>query len=304
MLVLLHFHSAGYTAFQVASLFLLYEIFGIITNLGGGWIAAHFGLKSTLVGGLVVQILALVMLANLSSTWSFSLSIVYVMIAQALSGIAKDLTKMSAKSGIKFLVPKNAPSRLFKWVAILTGSKNALKGIGFFLGGFLLSEFGFINSLYIMAGTLTLITLTTTCGLKSGLGKMKSKVKIQTLFSMSRDINFLSAARFFLFGARDVWFVVALPVFLQEVLGWGFKETGSFLALWVIGYGFIQSLAPVFFRKSWLAHDANGGNLQFWAVLLALIPAGIAILLTSGKFDPSQVVIIGLMLFGVVFSIK
>ena len=304
MLVLLHFHDLGYGAFQIASLFLFYEFFGIVTNLGGSWVASHFGLKSTLVGGLFIQILALVMLAVLSPNWSLALSVGYVMTAQALSGIAKDLTKMSAKSGVKTLVPENAQSELFKWVAILTGSKNALKGAGFFLGGLLLSRLGFANSLYAMAGGLTVIAVATALGLPNGVGRLKSKVKFRHLFSMSSEINYLSGARLFLFGARDVWFVVALPVFLQGNLGWSFTQVGSFLALWVIGYGLVQAMAPILFRKRLLEDGLGGSTLQIWSLILGIVPAAIAYLLDRSTFPVEQVLVIGLLVFGAAFAIN
>src|SRR3546814_16323600 len=43
MLVLLHFHTLGFSAIQLAYLFLLYEFMGVVTNLSAGWIAARFG---------------------------------------------------------------------------------------------------------------------------------------------------------------------------------------------------------------------------------------------------------------------
>lgn len=157
MLVLLYFHNLGYNPLQVAALFILYEFFGVITNLIGGWIGSRFGLKLTLFSGLGVQILALSMLALLPPGWPQWMAIAYVMGSQALSGIAKDLTKMSSKSAIKLVVPPNAEGALFKWVAILTGSKNALKGVGFFLGGALLATAGFVGGLWIMVGGLSLV---------------------------------------------------------------------------------------------------------------------------------------------------
>ncbi|MDX1738742.1 MAG: MFS transporter, partial [Alphaproteobacteria bacterium] len=137
MLVLLHFHQLGYTPLDLAYLFLLYEFMGVVTNLVGGWIAARLGLRSTLIGGLAVQVFALLMLSMLEPSWTHSVSLAYVMVAQALSGIAKDLTKMSSKSAVKLTAhPEDnlLERRLFKWVSFLTGSKNALKGFGFFVG--------------------------------------------------------------------------------------------------------------------------------------------------------------------------
>ncbi|WP_277253150.1 organoarsenical effux MFS transporter ArsJ, partial [Neptunomonas phycophila] len=233
MLVVLHFHSLGYSPLDIALLFLFYEVFGVITNLVGGWIGAHMGLNRTMNIGLALQVAALAMLL-VPSSW---LTVMWVMAAQALSGIAKDLNKMSAKSSIKLLVPPEAEGKLYYWVALLTGSKNTLKGIGFFLGGFLLSVLGFSGAVASMAGALAIVWILSILLLKRDLGKAKNKPKFRDIFSKSPAINILSAARMFLFGARDVWFVVALPVFLSQTLDWNHSQTGGFLALWVIGYG-------------------------------------------------------------------
>ena len=168
------------------------------------------------------------MLALLPSSWPQWMAIAYVMGSQALSGIAKDLTKMSSKSAIKLVVPPNAEGTLFKWVAILTGSKNALKGVGFFLGGLLLSTVGFAGSLWIMVGALSLVFLLSILFLKRDMGKSKKKVAFTQLLSKTPAINTLAAARFFLFGARDVWFVVGLPLYLTAVLGWTYTGVGTF----------------------------------------------------------------------------
>ncbi len=267
MLVLLHFNRLGYTPLQIASLFLFYEFFGIVTNLVGGWIAARLGLKVTLFAGLAVQVAALSMLAMLNPLWSAALSVAYVMASQALSGIAKDLTKMSSKSAIKAVVPADAKEgSLYKWVAILTGSKNALKGVGFFLGGALLAGLGFAPALWTMAGALVLTLLGCVLALPPDIGRAKEKVGFRGMFSMSRAVNVLSAARFFLFGARDVWFVVGLPVFLADRLGWNFYQVGGFLAAWVIGYGFVQASAPAAHagtrRRRAFAGRGGGGVLD------------------------------------------
>ncbi len=248
LLVLLHFHELGYTPVQLAFLFLLYEFCGVITNLFGGWLASRTGLRFTLELGLGLQALSLGLLALLNPLWPVTLSVAYVMGCQALSGIAKDLTKMSAKSAVKVLVPKGDESGLFRWVALLTGSKNALKGVGFFLGGFLLSVLGFKAALVTMAGGIGVVLLFVVTSLPSTIGRPKTKVKFSGVFSHSAAINTLSVARIALFAARDVWFVVSVPVFLGSVLGWTFAEIGTFLALWVIGYGFIQAASPVLLR--------------------------------------------------------
>jgi MFS family permease len=300
LLVLLYFNNIGYTPIQIASLFLFYEVFGVITNFLGGWIGSQLGLKVTLYTGIGLQVFSLILLSFLNPTWAQWFAVLYVMVAQAFSGIAKDLTKMSTKSAIRLVVPQDAHSALFKWVAVLTGSKNALKGVGFFVGSALLGSFGFINSLWIMAGGLCLL-LFTGLFLPKGMGKIKAKVKFKQLFSKSPEINILSAARFFLFGSRDVWFVVGLPVFLRSVLGWSFAQVGGFLACWVIGYGIIQSLAPLLIQRFGSGGVPRSKTVQFWTSLLTIVPGLIAIALQLGL--PATITIVGgLMLFGIVFA--
>jgi predicted MFS family arabinose efflux permease len=301
MLVLLHFDRLGYGPITIAFLFLFYEFFGIITNLLGGWIATRLGLKTTLYGGLLLQIFALVMLAFLQPQWTEALSVAYVMAAQALSGIAKDLTKMSSKSAIKLVVPAGAEGTLFKWVSRLTGSKNALKGMGFFVGGLLLTSLGFRESLFAMAAALTLVLLGTVVALPHGLGTSKKKVKFTTILSKSAPVNWLSAARVFLFGARDVWFVVGLPVFLASSLGWSFAGVGGFIASWFIGYGIVQAFVPDLLRRS--GGSVDGGTAQFWAFVLALVPVVLVGTLFAGA-NPSVSVMIGLAVFGIIFAIN
>ena len=298
MLVVLHFHALGYTPLQIAALFLFYEIFGVVTNLVGGYLGARLGLNRTMNLGLGLQVLALLML-TVPAAW---LTVPWVMGAQALSGIAKDLNKMSAKSSIKLLVPDNQQGTLYKWVAILTGSKNALKGVGFFLGGALLALLGFSGAVLAMAAVLALIWLGSLVLLKKDLGKARAKPKFRDLLSKSRAINILSAARLFLFGARDVWFVVALPVYLSTVFGWDFWMVGGFLAAWIIGYGIVQSFAPRITGKQ-RGQLPDGRSAFVWAALLAGLPALIALGLGTGW--PAQWVLLGgLLLFGVLFAVN
>ncbi|MFC4864876.1 organoarsenical effux MFS transporter ArsJ [Pseudomonas sp. MAHUQ-62] len=298
MLVVLHFHTLGYTPLQIAALFLFYEIFGVITNLVGGYLGARLGLNRTMNIGLGMQVIALLMLA-VPPVW---LTIPWVMGAQALSGIAKDLNKMSAKSTIRLLVPDSQQGTLYRWVAILTGSKNALKGVGFFLGGALLALLGFAGAVLAMATVLALIWLGSLVMLKRDLGKAKAKPKFRDILSKSRAINILSAARLFLFGARDVWFVVALPVYLSTVFGWDFWLVGGFLAAWIIGYGIVQSLAPTITGKQH-GHVPDGRAAFVWASMLAAMPAAIAIGLSAG-WSAQPVLLGGLMLFGVLFAVN
>lgn len=299
MLVLLHFHQLGYTPLQLASLFLFYEIFGVITNLVGGWLGARIGLNRTMHLGLLLQVLALLLLTVPTAL----LSIPLVMAAQGLSGIAKDLNKMSAKSSIKLLVKPEAQRTLYRWVALLTGSKNALKGAGFFLGGLLLTVLGFRGAVLAMASVLAVAGIACLLMLRSDLGKAKAKPKFRDLLSKSRAINVLSAARLFLFGARDVWFVVALPVYLSMQLGWDFWQVGGFLAAWVIGYGIVQALAPSVTGNS-SGHRRTNKQVFAWAAVLAAVPALIAGLAFGLKLQPTAVLLVGLLLFGVLFAIN
>ena len=297
-LVLFYFSQLGYSALQVASLFLFYEIFGVITNFCGGWLASRFGLKSILFLGLGTQIFALAMLALMPQSL---LTVAYVMVSQALSGIAKDLTKMSSKSAVK-LVAGDGEGQLYRWVAWLTGSKNALKGVGFFLGSLLLTLMSFPQAVAVLMGIVGVAMVLAAVLMRGDLGKANKKAKFSQMLSRDRRINLLSIARFFLFGARDVWFVVALPVFLSTVLGWKFWQTGGFMALWVIGYGAVQAAAPMILKKK------NGGNpdgktATWLAFGLALIPLTIAVLLGNGV-QPTLAVVGGLLIFGAIFALN
>ncbi len=302
MLVLFYFYQLGYSAFEVASLFLFYEVFGILTNLFGGWIAARLGLKFTLFSGLTIQIFALGLLGLAPEAW---LVVPYVMASQALSGIAKDLTKMSSKSAVKLVVPEGSESSLFKWVAVLTGSKNALKGVGFFIGGLLLTLVGFQTSMIILLVMVATALVTTASLMHGGLGKSDAGARFRHMFSNTRSINVLAAARVFLFASRDVWFVVGLPVYLSSVLGWSYWGVGAFLAVWVIGYGAVQASAPSFMnRRAKETGQLPDGTTATWlAFVLAAFPAAIAIALTA-DIDPTTVLVVGLIAFGFVFAMN
>ena len=298
MLVVLYFHQLGYSPLNIAMLFLFYEIFGVVTNLVGGWLGARLGLNKTMNIGLAMQIIALFMLTVPAEL----LSVAYVMAAQALSGIAKDLNKMSAKSSIKMLVPQGAEGKLYHWVAVLTGSKNTLKGVGFFLGGLLLTLLEFQGAITLMASLLCVVWLFSLYALKEDLGKAKNKPKFNDIFSKSQAINILSAARMFLFGARDVWFVVALPVFLAVTFNWDHWWVGGFMASWVIGYGIVQSFAPYFTGKK-QGKVPSGKAALMWASYLSIIPALIALALQNDFYIQISI-IAGLLIFGVVFAIN
>lgn len=296
MLVLLFFHGLGYSPLELASLFILYEFFGILTNLYGGWLATRIGLTTSLHIGIGLQILALGMLCISPSM----LSLTYVMVAQALSGIAKDLNKMSAKSSIKLLVHDNQQTQLFRWIALLTGSKNTLKGLGFFVGGLLMATLAFRNSLVALMVFLSITLALSWLFLKPQ--KTTYKPKFRETLSKSRDINYLSGARFFLFGSRDIWFVIALPVFLQSQLQWEHLQVGSFMACWIIFYGAVQATAPIITSNK-QQNPPNGATLTRWAWLLAIVPT----LIASGlwlQWDATLTLMIGLFVYGAIFAVN
>ena len=299
MLVLLHFNELGYSAVAIAFLFLAYEFMGILTNLLGGWVGARRGLNQTLVGGLILQVLALSALTFEQADWKQWVSVTFVMGLQAVAGVAKDLTKMSSKSAVKTVAGDGS---LFRLVAILTGSKNALKGVGFFLGAVLLSALGYDGALWSMVAALVVTVVVLAIFLNEDIGKAKKKPPLRSVLSKSTAINRLSVARFFLFGSRDIWFVVALPVFLSDQLGWSHEGIGGFLAVWVIGYGIVQSLAPrllVLSRNS--ADEVHAARA--WALVLSIVCASMALLVA---LDIARTVAIvgGLVVFGVVFAMN
>ena len=302
MLVLLHFHRLGYSPFTLALLFLLYEAAGIVANLIGGWLATRFGIARMLAVGLTTQIAGFLLLSALSPEWSATLSVAWVVVAQGVCGVAKDLTKTASKSAIK-LTAGSASGRLFKWVAFFTGSKNAMKGAGFFLGGVLLQVLGFQGALWAMAAVLGLILVGVVAAVPPLMGKRKASSSARELFAKNRGINALAAARVALFGARDVWFVVGVPVFLYAQ-GWTFSMVGGFLALWTIGYGAVQAAAPAIVRRSDDGLSREVPAARGWSFALALVPAALAALVMAGVPHTAWVVVAGLALFGVAFAVN
>ncbi len=314
MLVLLHFHTLGFSPVQLAYLFILYEVAGIITNLSAGWIAARFGLTSTLYAGLALQIVALLALTQLDPSWTIAASVVFVMLVQGLSGVAKDLAKMSSKSAVKLLAPKGDGS-LFRWVAILTGSKNAVKGLGFLLGAAALALVGFIPAILGMAVVLTVILAAVALRMPSGLPRGRKDAKFREVFSKNPNVNWLSAARVFLFGARDVWFVVGIPIYFYAVLSDGsvagnraaFFMIGTFMAVWVILYGAVQASAPKLLRAQSRPESELIAAARVWAGALAILPALLAAMVWAAG-DPAPwltgTVVLGLLVFGGVFAVN
>ncbi len=311
MLVLLHFHGLGFSPVQLAYLFVLYEVMGVVTNLSAGWLAARFGLTSTLYAGLGLQIVALVALAQLDPGWGLAASVIFVMSVQGLSGVAKDLAKMSAKSAVKLLAP-SGDGALFRWVAVLTGSKNAVKGCGFLLGAVLLAVWGFATSVWVMAMVLAVILMAVARFMPAGLPQGKKSAKFAHVFSKDPNINRLSLARLFLFGARDVWFVVGIPVYFYAVLSDGseagdqaaFFMIGSFMALWIILYGFVQGLVPKLLRAASSSTDDIVQKAVLWVALLTLIPLVLAGAVWIDLPYLTVILVAGLLLFGFVFAVN
>ena len=314
MLVLLHFHTLGFSPVQLAYLFVLYEVAGVVTNLLAGWIAARFGLTATLYAGLLLQILALLALAQLDPLWSISASVTFVMLVQGLSGVAKDLAKMSSKSAVKILAPTDG-RELFRWVAILTGSKNAVKGFGFLLGAVLLAVFGFVPSILSMAAILFVILVGVVIGLPSGLPVGRKNTKFLEVFSKNSNINFLSAARLFLFGARDVWFVVGIPIYFYAVMSDGSAESnraaffmiGTFMAFWTILYGMVQGWAPRILKANLRSDAEILVQAKRWVGLLISVPvflAGLVWIVPEPSNALTTTIVLSLLVFGGIFAVN
>ena len=314
MLVLLHFHGLGFSPVQLAYLFVLYEVAGVVTNLSAGWIAARFGLTSTLYAGLALQVAALLALTGLDPSWTVAASVTFVMAVQGASGVAKDLAKMSSKSAVKLLAPKGQGG-LFRWVALLTGSKNAVKGLGFFLGAALLGLVGFQAAVIGMATLLAAILLLVIWRMPAGLPAGRKDAKFREVFSKNRDINRLSLARLFLFGARDVWFVVGIPIYFYAVLSDGtetgnraaFFLIGGFMALWIILYGGVQAWAPKLLRAGQRSEDQMLRAARTWVSLLIIVPACLALLVAMTPAPApwlTATLVLGLLAFGAIFAVN
>jgi hypothetical protein len=314
MLVLLHFHTLGFSPVQLAYLFILYEVAGMVTNLSAGWIAARFGLTTTLYAGLSLQVLALLALAQLDPSWSIPASVAFVMCVQGASGVAKDLAKMSSKSAVKLLAP-TGDGGLFRWVAILTGSKNAVKGVGFLMGAALLAAFGFVASIWAMAIVLGVILIAVALFMPSGLPKGRKGAKFSEVFSKSHNVNWLSAARVTLFGARDVWFVVGIPIYFYAVLSDGseagnraaFFIIGVFMAAWIILYGMVQAATPRILRAATRPEAEIIGAARTWAWALFIVPAALTVavaLSPAPQLWLTITLVIGLLAFGGIFAVN
>ena len=306
MMVLLHFYRLGYSSFSLALLFLLYEAAGVLANLIGGWLATRYGIARMLAVGMSLQIIGFLLLSLLDSGWTAALSVTWVVIAQGICGVAKDLTKTASKSAIKITADRaqnQGSGQLFKWVAWFTGSKNAMKGVGFFLGGLLLDQLGFAQALWVMAALLGVVLVGVLMFVPRLMGKRDASKTAKEFLAKNRGINLLALARVVLFGARDVWFVVGVPVFLYAS-GWTFTMVGAFLALWTIGYGLVQALAPQIVRRSDDGLSREVPAARWWSAILAAITAALAVAVGMHAPQLQWVVVFGLVLFGIAFAVN
>lgn len=306
MMVLLHFYRLGYSSFSLALLFLLYEAAGVLANLIGGWLATRYGIARMLAVGMSLQIIGFLLLSLLQPEWTAALSVAWVVIAQGICGVAKDLTKTASKSAIKITADRaqnQGSGQLFKWVAWFTGSKNAMKGVGFFLGGLLLDQLGFAQALWLMAALLGLVLAGVLMFVPRLMGKREASKTAKEFLAKNRGINLLALARVVLFGARDVWFVVGVPVFLYAS-GWTFTMVGGFLALWTIGYGLVQALAPQIVRRSDDGLSREVPAARWWSAILAAITVALAVAVGMHAPQLQWVVVFGLVLFGIAFAVN
>ena len=306
MMVLMHFYRLGYSSFTLALLFLLYEAAGVLANLIGGWLATRYGIARMLAVGMSLQIVGFVLLSLLQPGWTAAMSVAWVVVAQGICGVAKDLTKTASKSAIKITADRaqsQGSGQLFKWVAWFTGSKNAMKGVGFFMGGLLLDQLGFGLALWTMAALLGGVLSCVLAFVPRLMGKRKASSSARELFAKNRGINLLALARVVLFGARDVWFVVGVPVFLYAS-GWTFTMVGGFLALWTIGYGLVQAIAPYIVRRSTDGLSSEVPAARWWSAGLAGVTIALAVAVGLQAPHLQWVVVGGLVLFGVAFAVN
>ena len=97
-----------------------------------------------------------------------------------------------------------------------------------------------------------------------------------------------------------------MPVFLYSN-GWSFWQVGSFLALWTIGYGIVQSSIPAFIKRSKDGLSLEILSSKGWIILLVftqLIILIISIIFDFKTLGLDTVIVIGLLVFGALFAIN
>jgi predicted MFS family arabinose efflux permease len=134
------------------------------------------------------------------------------------------------------------------------------------------------------------------------LGKAKSSKSFRELFAKTRAINLIAAARVFMFGSRDVWFVVGLPVFLYG-FGWQYMQVAGFIAVWTVGYGAVQALAPMVVSRSRDGLSREVPAACLWGAVLMALPVALALLLAMPSAPRHDLVlVVGLQIFGFAFA--
>ncbi|TPX61762.1 hypothetical protein SpCBS45565_g07185 [Spizellomyces sp. 'palustris'] len=325
MIVLFGLWQRHFQALNIAIMFSSYEALGVVTNLFGGIMGSRLGLRFCLLLGLLLQLVGISLLFVLDrqdvSQWSQAGVTGYVVFAQSFSGAAKDLVKLAGKSSTK-LATKAAKSReadagdpLFKLVAWLTGAKNSVKGLGFLIGAVLINYAGLWRALLVMV-VLTLLPLPGVwmwLDPRLGISKDQQRLTLREIFDKGRDVNMLSLARVFLFGSRDLWFEIALPIWLRAQFDWNFTASGAFLAVWIIIYGAVQTITPQYILKPLKMYPFKRAKLLvIWTGLLMIITAAIAAYLTAVRNKPITdqktatllIISIGLAVFAFVFAVN
>lgn len=288
MVVLFYAFTLGFSAWDVALMFSLYELAGIATNLLAGVAGARWGIKSTLLVGLGVQLAGISMLFGFNIAWTDPgarwKALAWVAVANGVGGIAKDLVKLGGKTVSKLVTPDEKQSRLFAVVAWLTGMKNSMKGVGYFVGAASLSvslEFALGLNLALICIAIPIALF----GLPRDVGKARSRnLSLRAILIPARNVQRLSFARAFLFGSRDLWFEVVLPFYLRDVargLGWSRFAAGAFLAAFIIIYGQIQTATPRYVLSPLCQEPANKLVQTLWNSVLTAVPLVLAVLFTS-----------------------
>ncbi|CAM9245362.1 unnamed protein product [Scytosiphon promiscuus] len=323
LIVLLHAADLGFNAIEIAFMFSAYEVAGVFTNLFGGVAGSKYGLRCTLLTSLTLQIACLAALTQTEpilgdlkeatpGSTRYLEATIYITAWQALAGVAKDLMKLTGKATPKLVTKEGAEGRLFQLVAWLTGMKNALKGFGSFLGALLVAQIGYVDSLWILVGICGIFVPVGIFGMDRGLGVSPGKnIDWKSLFSKGRNVNVLSAARFFLFGSRDVWFEIGLPLFLRVELGWKRELVGLILAGYIVIYGNLQAASTKLYKNAdGTSRQPTGAAAYKWAAYCSLAPliTGIATYFThkvaESDLATALVLITGVVAFAAMFAVN
>jgi MFS family permease len=312
-IVLFNAFQRKFSAFEVSIMFVLYELAGTFTNFLAGIAGARWGLKATMLAGLFLQLGGIGMLFGWSEKFTKEQAIIFVTIAQMLSGISKDLVKLGGKAVTKLVTPDSKQGVLYKRVSMITGLKNSLKGVGYFLGGALV-QWSYFGALGVMMGIVLLAIPWPALGLESGLGRTRREnITWRSVFKKNHNIQALSAARFFLFASRDAWFDVPLPFYLRskEGFGWERAAAAALLGAWIILYGQVQSWTPQLVAKPLKQFPANKYHAALWAGINAVIPLVLGCFLQFSDIFRAHdvrammpILLVGVFVFAIIFAIN